>query len=264
METPLVSIITPNYNGAKFLAGTIESVRAQSFTNWEMLVVDDGSSDNSVSIVEDFSRRDPRIRPLKTTFKKVARGPGAARNTGIDQAKGRYIAFLDSDDKWRKDKLEEQIQFMSAKSAAFSFAWYDVINERDEIIGEKRFSRSEVTYGELLKDCPIGCLTAIYDTQLIGKQFIHLDPLDRFADYSLWLKILKQTPKGYCLHKPVAEYRLVSGSISANKIQAAKHQWDILTHVEKLGLVRAIYYFGWYAFKGVFSKLKFLIHRGRS
>lgn len=261
---PLVSIIMPNYNGARFLAGTIESVLSQTYKNWELLVVDDGSTDHSKKIVDEYSAKDIRIRNLSTTFKKVARGPGAARNTGIDQAQGRYIAFLDSDDKWRPTKLQEQIQFMTEKNAPFAFGWYDVINEKDEIVGERRFPRHTITYQEMLKDNIIGCLTAVYDTNATGKQFIYLDPLDRFADYSLWLRILKVTPKGYCLHKALAEYRLVEGSISANKVQAAKHQWDVLTKIEKLNPVSAIYYFAWYALKGVFSKLKFMFHRGSS
>lgn len=258
-KLPLVSVIMPNYNGARFLSGSIESVRVQTLKDWELLVIDDGSSDNSKDIVGEFAAKDPRVRNLTTTFKKVARGPGAARNTGIDQARGRYIAFLDSDDKWLPTKLEEQIRFMSEKNAPFAFGWYDVINEKNEIVGERRFSRDTVTYNEMLKVSPVGCLTAIYDSHAIGKQLIRLDPRDRFADYTLWLQILKVTPKGYCLHKSLAEYRLVSGSISANKIEAAWHQWNTLTKIEKLNLFWASYYFTWYAIIGLFSRLKFLI-----
>jgi teichuronic acid biosynthesis glycosyltransferase TuaG len=254
----------PNYNGERFLKSAIDSVLAQTFQDWELLVIDDGSKDQSVRIIEDYSANDPRIKLLKTKFEKVAMGPAAARNTGIDAATGRYIAFLDSDDMWLPGKLSEQISFMQTKNIPFSFGWYDVINERGEKVGEKTPKAATVTYRRLLRDCVIGCLTAVYDTKLLGKQFINPHPRDRFADFSLWLKILKQTPKAYCLPQKLGLYRLVGGSISANKFQAAEHNWRLLREVEGLNLVAAIYYFSWYAAKGLLTKTKFIFRRERS
>lgn len=261
-DQPLVSVIMPNYNGERFVGDSIQSVINQTYRNWELLVVDDGSKDRSEQIVQAFALRDPRVRPLKTTFQKVARGPAAARNTGIQEARGRYIAFLDSDDLWLPQKLERQIGFMQKNKAPFSFTWYEVITEGGQKIGEKTPQVPFVTYRQLLKDCIIGCLTAVYDSQILGKQLINMHPLDRFADYSLWLKLLKQTPQADCVPQILAQYRLVGGSISANKLHAAKHNWDLLRQVEGLSLLPALYYFTCYALKGVSTKLKYLFRRG--
>lgn len=260
-SSPQVSVIMPNYNGERFVGDSIQSVINQTFPSWELLVIDDGSKDQSLNVIHQFTAKDPRVKLLKTTFKKVAHGPAAARNTGIEAARGRYIAFLDSDDLWLPNKLQDQIAFMQASQAPFSFAWYDVITEDGQKIGAKTPPVWTVTYHQLLKDCIIGCLTAVYDSQILGKQLINMHPVDRFADFSLWLKILKITPKAYCLPQIVAQYRLVGGSISANKLHAAKHNWDLLRQVEGLSLLPALYYFTCYAFKGVLTKVKYLFRR---
>jgi len=258
---PEVSILMPNFNGEKFLAAAIESVRAQTFANWELLVIDDGSTDSSPAIMQSYAQIDPRIRCLRTTFPKVARGPAAARNSGIEVAKGRFIAFLDCDDLWLPSKLERQLGFMKEHGAAFTYTWYDVINEDGHVVDQRKPKPLTRTYRELLRDCVIGCLTAVYDTQALGKQFINLHPMDRFADYSLWLKILKSTPKAYCLQEVLAQYRLATTGISANKLLAAKHDWQLLRHVEGLSLFPALYYFSWYAVKGVLTKLHYILLR---
>jgi teichuronic acid biosynthesis glycosyltransferase TuaG len=264
LKVPTVSVIMPNYNGERFVGESVQSVLNQTFQDWELLVIDDGSKDKSEEIVQSFARKDPRVRPLKTTFQKVSRGPAAARNTGIQQARGRYIAFLDSDDLWLPNKLEVELNFMRENAAPFVFSWYEVISESGQKLGEKKPQASQVTYRQLLKDCIIGCLTAMYDTETLGKQLINMHPLDRFADYSLWLKLLKITPKAYCVPQILAQYRLVGGSISANKLQAAQHNWHLLRHIEGLSLVPALYYFTWYASKGILTKLKYLLFRAKS
>lgn len=258
---PQVSVIMPNFNGDRFLGASIQSVLNQSYQAWELLVIDDGSKDRSLEIVKEFSTRDSRVKLLRTKFPKVAMGPAAARNTGINEAKGRYIAFLDSDDLWLPNKLETQIAFMKSEGAPFSFAWYEVIDEAGEKVGDKRPKVMKVTYRQLLKDCVIGCLTAMYDSELLGKQMINMHPRDRFADYSLWLKILKITPYAHCVPQTLAQYRLVTGSISANKFKAAEHNWRLLREVEGLSLLPTLYYFSWYAMKGVLTKLGFIFRR---
>jgi glycosyltransferase involved in cell wall biosynthesis len=258
---PQVSIIMPNYNGERFLAASIQSVLNQSFQAWELLVIDDGSKDRSLEIVREFSTRDARVKLLLTKFPKLAMGPAAARNTGIDEAKGRYIAFLDSDDLWLPTKLEKQVGYMQSQRVPFSFSWYEVIDEGGEKVGDKKPNVTKVSYRQLLKDCMIGCLTAMYDAEMLGKQMINMHPRDRFADYSLWLKILKVTPYAHCVPQTLAQYRLVTGSISANKLKAAEHNWRLLREVEGLSLLPSLYYFAWYAMKGLFTKVGFIFRR---
>lgn len=261
-DRPLVSVIMPNYNGAKFLGQAISSVQKQTLRDWELLFIDDGSTDDSVSLVEKIQALDPRVKLLKTTFKKLAHGPGAARNTGIESARGRYIAFLDSDDLWLPMKLEKQLAFMNSRDSAFSFGWYEVIDENGQLVSEKKPAVDSVNYSKLLRDCIIGCLTAVYDSEKLDKQFINLHPQDRFADYSLWLKILKITPRADCLHEFLGQYRLVGRSISANKLKAAEHNWHLLRNVEGLSFLSAVYYFTWYVVKGLTLKLGPWIKRG--
>ncbi len=258
---PLVSVIMPNYNGEQFLSAAVQSVVNQTYQNWELLIIDDGSTDGSVEIARKWAAQDRRIRPLKNIFKKLAHGPGAARNTGIQEAKGRYIAFLDSDDLWLPQKLSEQVAFMQRDKIPFSFTWYEVITETGAKVGERRPDCHSVTYRQLLRDCVIGCLTAMYDTESLGKQLNNLHPKDRFGDGTLWLKLLKITPYAHCLRKPLAQYRLVAGSVSSNKMDAAKHYWGLLREIEGLSLLPALYYFTWYAFKGIFTKLTYIFRR---
>lgn len=261
---PLVSIITPNYNGQKFIKNTIESVIKQTFQNWEMLIVDDGSTDGSDKIIKEYAKKNPRIKFLKTNlskFPKLVPGPGAARNTAIEAAKGKYIAFLDNDDLWHSKKLEKQTSFLEKNNYSLVYTWYDIIDEYNRKIGEHTPSDIMLSYRDLLKDCKIGCLTVMYNASKLGKQFIDLNKYDRYADYSLWLKITKQGNDAYCLHERLSSYRLVKGSISANKLNAITHQWHILRQVEKLKIYFAFYNFFFYLTAGLTKKLKYNLGR---
>ena len=263
-SNPLVSIITPNYNGARFLKETIESVLAQTFENWELLIIDDGSTDDSEKIIKGYVEQDQKVKFLKTNltkFPKLTRGPGAARNTGIDVSVGRYIAFLDSDDLWHQTKLEKQLEFLKNNDSALSYTWYEIIDEQGKKVGQHTPSEKKLSYKDLIKDCKIGCLTAMYDSKKIGKQFINLNKYDQYADFSLWLKITKQGYSADCLQDKLSYYRLVSGSISANKIKAMQHQWNMLRNVEKLSFVIALYNFFFYFAAGITKKLRYIILR---
>lgn len=263
-KTPLVSIITPNYNGQKFIKEAINSVLSQTYENWEMLIVDDGSTDSSTPIVKSYTKTDKRIKLLKTdllNFPKLNRGPAAARNTAIKKASGHYIAFLDSDDLWHPEKLEKQIDFMKKNEIAFSYTWYEIINENGEKVGIHTPEENFLSYKNLLKDCKIGCLTSMIDIKKLGKQFIDLNEFDRHADYSLWLKITKKGYKAYCLKQNLASYRLVHASISSNKLKAAIHQWNILRKTEKLNFFIALYNFFFYFTAGISKKIRYFFIR---
>lgn len=242
---PLVSIITPSYNSALLIVPTIKSVISQSVGNWEMIIVDDCSSDNSVEVIQSFVERDPRIKLIQLSENS---GAAVARNTAIEAAKGRYIAFLDSDDAWLPNKLEKQIAFMQENNYPFTYAAYDKVNESDEVFGHVGVP-SKVAYSDLLKSCSIGCLTAIYDTEYFGKVYMPL--IRKRQDLGLWLKLLKKTKYAYGLNETLGLYKVRSDSISANKKSAALFTWRLYREVEQINLLKSIYYFSHYAVRGL-------------
>lgn len=232
----LVSVITPSYNSSKFIAQTIESVLAQTYENWEMIIVDDASPDNSNEIIEEYCKKDTRI---KLTKLKKNCGPAMARNRAIEEANGRYIAFLDSDDIWLPKKLEKQIQFMKANNLAVTYSAYHTIGENGSRINTRK-AKSEIGYKDMLKSNQIGNLTGIYDCKKIGKYFMENVA---YEDYVLWLKLIKDVQYSKGLLEPLAEYRISANSLSANKFKALKRQWNIYRKIEGLDMYKSIYYF---------------------
>lgn len=242
----LVSIITPCYNSAKYISKTIESVINQRFICWEMLIIDDCSTDNSTEIINEWCRKDDRIKLIKLEKNS---GAAVARNKAIQMAKGRYIAFLDSDDSWFSDKLELQVAFMQENGIDFSYTAYEKVDEKGHVLVEKVGVSNRLSYTDLLKKCEIGCLSAIYDTSRLGK--IYMPDIRKRQDLGLWLKILKITPYAYGLNRVLGQYTVRSNSISANKRNAAAYTWRLYRDVEKLSLLKCIYYFSFYAVNGV-------------
>ncbi|OOE39325.1 glycosyl transferase [Salinivibrio kushneri] len=240
-----VSIITPSYNSIHYISDTIDSIRYQTLTDWEMIIVDDCSSDNSVSVIKSYTEKDSRIKLIQL---KENSGAAVARNAGIEAAQGRYIAFLDSDDLWLPDKLEKQLVFMQQDDIAFSFSAYHKIDEEGVDIGTVSVPEN-VSYHELLKCCVIGCLTAMYDTKKIGKVYMPL--IRKRQDFGLWLRILKKCGIAYGIAQPLAKYRVRKDSISSNKLKAALYNWKLYREVENLNLFQALYYFSHYAINGV-------------
>lgn len=245
MNTPKVSIITPLFNSEKFIEETIKSVLHQTYKNWEMLIVDDGSTDTGVTIAEKYQTQDSRIIVVKNGKNN---GPAKTRNKAIEMASGRFIAFLDSDDLWEPEKLTEQIDFMLANNYSFTYTAYRKMNE-DGIPGNVLNVPDKINYNSLLNTCPIGCLTAVYDTETLGKMY--MPDIKKRQDYGLWLSILKKIPFAYGIQKPLAKYRVRNSSISGNKLDAAKYQWKIYRDVEKLSLLKSVQCFSTYFFFGV-------------
>jgi len=244
-NTSLVTIVTPMYNSAGYISETIESVLQQTYQNWEMILVDDCSSDKSVEIVKRYMERDPRIHLIEL---KDNSGGAVARNAAINAAKGRYIAFLDSDDLWREDKLSEQVKFMSENDVKFSYSAYQVVNTQLKKIGEVGVP-SRLSYKEMLKTNFMGCLTVIYDVAYFGK--VEMPLIRRRQDYGLWLKLLKRVTYAYGVNQCYAKYRVHDGSLSSNKLTTSTFTWKILYEVESLGLFKSAYYFSHYAIRGL-------------
>ena len=247
----LVSIIMPNYNSAQFIEESFVSILNQSYQNWELILVDDCSADDSIEIIESLTADDKRIILIKLAENS---GPAIARNRGIKEAKGRYIAFLDSDDTWHPEKLSKQIFFMKEYDIAFSYTGYYRMEEDSEQIIDEIYVPQKVDYSELLKQNIIGCLTAMYDTQKLGK--VYMPDILKRQDFALWLSILKKIPYAYGLDEPLAYYRVRTASVSSNKILASKYNWKLYREVEKLPLHKAIYCFGWYTYRSILKYKK--------
>ena len=245
IEKEKVSIIVPMYNAEKFIGKTIESVLAQTYQNWEMLIMNDVSTDNSLAIVSLYAKKDERIK-IVNTEKNV--GVVKGRNFLIDLASGKYIAFLDADDYWHNEKLEKQIKFMKEKNASISCTEYTRVKENEEKINDV-IIKEEISYNDMLKNNYLGCLTVIYDAKKIGKRYFK--ELEKNEDYVLWLEIVKDVNTIYGLKENLAYYRVLDNSRSSNKVKTAKVRWEIYRKIEKLSLLKSIYYFLHYAIKAV-------------
>lgn len=241
-----VSIITPVYNSEKFIRETIVSVLNQTYDNWEMILIDDCSTDNSESIIKEYTNKDNRFRYIKL---KENSGVANARNIGIGEAKGRFIAFLDSDDVWYKNKLETQVNYMINNNISFCFSAYEVIDENSKIINQKITpSKQIISYEDILKQNVIGCLTVIIDKNSITDLEM---PKIRHEDFATWIKILKSGQKAYCIDEVLASYRKTQKSLSGNKIKSALWTWNIYRKYEKISLPKSLFYFSNYAIKSL-------------
>lgn len=246
-----VSVVMPCHNSEKYLASAIESVLAQTFTNWELIIANNGSTDASEKIADEYAEKDGRIISLKTD---KGLGVGLAKNMGVEVARGRYIAFLDSDDKWTADKLEKQISFMEKSGAPLSGSHYYVIDDNDNVTGSFRPSKNHVTYYSLLKANDIGCLTSVYDTHQLGKMYMTATKVG--SDLFLWLDMLKKKPFAAILHEPLGFYRIHDGANTKNKNRSIKMRWKLIFSEKDVGYMRGFYYFCWYAVNGVLKSLR--------
>jgi len=253
-QSNLVSIITPAYNAERFIAETIKSVLNQTYPHWEMIIVDDCSRDRTVQIVKEYTKKDPRIRLIELEQNS---GSAIARNTAMDHARGKYLAFLDSDDYWLPEKLEKQVAFMEAKNIAFSFTRYVRVREDGTETAMVSKVPEIVTYEDLMKQCVIGCLTVMLDKEKIGD--MRMVNIRTRQDYAFWLKILRKGYLAYGYPEVLAHYRLVDNSISSNKVQAAKRNWYVYRKIEKHNLLSALWYFSNYGIRSLLDLVRYKI-----
>jgi teichuronic acid biosynthesis glycosyltransferase TuaG len=231
----LVSIITPTFNSEKFIAQTIASVQNQSFRQWEMILVDDCSSDATVSIIKRFIGSDDRI----TIFQlEKNSGPGIARNLGLQKASGQYIAFLDSDDLWKPEKLQKQLDFMKLRGLPFTFSFYECINEEGKEIGKSIEAPQKLSYRQLFFCNYVGNLTGIYDSGFFGK--IEIASVRKRQDWIIWLKILKQIKTAMPVPESLAFYRIRENSVSSSKMKLLKHNFKIYRNVHRLNFLTSV------------------------
>lgn len=238
----------PCFNSENFIIESIQSVINQSYENWELIIIDDKSKDRSIEIIEEFIKKDNRILLI---VNEENSGAAISRNKGIEVSKGDFIAFLDSDDIWKEEKLEKHINFMIKNDLSLSYTYYSQIREDGSFI-KKITPPKSLNYRQLLKTCHIGCLTAIYNKNKLGK--IYMPEIRKRQDYALWLKILKKDITAICLPECLAFYRIRNNSISSNKLRAAQYNWFLYRKIENLNTFKSIYYFTHYATNGIINK----------
>ncbi|MBO5691583.1 MAG: glycosyltransferase family 2 protein [Spirochaetaceae bacterium] len=224
---PPISIITPNYNCGRFIAQTIESVRTQTYTNWEMLIVDDCSTDDSYQIALEYAQKDPRIKVFQNEKNS---GAAISRNKAIELSQGEYLAFLDSDDLWLPEKLEKQLQFMQENDCDFSFTEYEHIDEDNNSLLKVAKVIKKLSYKKMLFHCFPGCLTVMYNQKKIGK--IYAQDIKKNNDNALFYPVLKKCSNALGINECLALYRIRQGSISRNKLKMIKPYITVLHDFE--------------------------------
>lgn len=245
MSVKLVSIITPTYNCAKFISRTIDSVQAQTYQNWEMIIVDDHSQDNTKEIVEEYMKNDTRIH---YHLLEENSGAAVARTISMKLAKGSYMAFLDSDDIWMPDKLERQIAWMDANDYSFSCTSYEQIDENDNLLNRTIKTVEKTDYNRLLLDCPVGNSTVIYNVEKMGK--FEVPNIRKRNDDALWLQMLKKEKYIWGMPDVLMKYRIRKNSISSNKFKVIKYHWILYREIEQLSILRSAFHiFCWCVIK---------------
>lgn len=248
---PLVSVIMPSYNSGRHIAESIRSVQSQTLTDWELLVSDDCSTDSTREVVAGIAEADPRVRllPLEENG-----GAAVARNNSLAHARGRYIAYLDSDDLWYPEKLERQVAFMGESSAAFSCCSYEVIGEDGAPLGRTVRMLDECDYMGFLTHNLLQTVGIMADTSRMDRNLLVMPAMRRRQDAATWLQVLKAGHACHGVPDVLCAYRRVEGSLSSDKIKAAKGVWLLYREVERLPLPTSLYCFARYAALAVWKR----------
>lgn len=247
----LISIVVPVYNAESFLEDTINSVLNQTYKNFELLLINDGSTDNSQKIYEKY-KNDKRVKwyDLDSNL-----GTATARNKGIKESKGKYICFLDADDFWDKNKLFKQVSFMKKNNCAFSFTSYKFTNEKGIPKVRKVHVPIKINYKKALKNTIIWTSTVMLDMNKLTKKDVYMPNIKRGQDTATWWKILKKIDYAYGLDEVLSYYRITKNSLSSSKIIALKRTWKLYRNVEKLNFIKSLYYFNIHLFFAIKKRL---------
>lgn len=244
----LVSIVVPVFNSERFIKETIQTVEAQTYHNWELILVNDCSTDGSEQIIKEYEKNDKRIRLIDL---ETNSGAAIARNTGMKNAKGKYIAFLDADDLWKKEKLEKQIKFMKENNYDFTFTGYEFADENGKKSGKIVNVPKQINYKQALKNTTIFTSTVIFNVSNLGKELISMPNIRRGQDTATWWKVLKTGVIAYGLNESLSLYRRSSNTLSSNKIKALKRTWNLYRNIEKLSFFTSLYNFCGYCLNAV-------------
>lgn len=241
MNEKLISIIIPVYNAERFLDETIKNVLEQTYSNFELILVDDCSTDNGIEIIKKYN--DYRIKLISNTKNS---GAAITRNNGIKAANGKYICFLDADDLWDKEKLEKQVRFMEQKKYAFSFTGYEFADEMGVANGKKVYVPEKINYTEALRNTTIWTCTVMFNMDMLSKEDIYMPNVES-EDTACWWKVLKKVEYAYGLNEILSYYRRSANTLSSNKVKAIRRIWNLYRNVEHLGIIYSLYNFLFYA-----------------
>ena len=249
----LVSIIIPVYCAEEYIKDTLESVRKQTYSNWELLLVADGEQDSTIPVIEEYIQKTEEGR-IRLFVQKQNQGAALARNRGVREAGGRFIAYLDADDLWNAEKLEKELAFMQKKDAAFAFTGYEFGDE--QAVGTGKIVRvpEKLVYKEALKNTTIFTSTVMFDTSKISKEMLEM-PNMKSEDTALWWKILRNGYDAYGLDENLVTYRRPQQSLSSNKLVAIRRIWDLYRKAEGLSIPYSCYNFCFWAIKAVWRRV---------
>ena len=247
MTNNLISIITPTYNCGAYIGETIESVQQQTVHNWEMIIVDDCSTDDTQQIVAAYAEKDDRIK-----YHKLAQNAGAAvaRTVAMELAQGEYMAFLDSDDLWMPEKLARQLQFMQQNKYHFTCTAYEQMDQQGHSTGKVIHTKPKTDYNGVLLTCPVGNSTVMYNVGAMGK--FKVPNIRKRNDDALWLQMLKKERYIYGMPDVLMRYRIREGSISVKKTALIKYHWKLYREIEHLSVFRSVFHIGCWVFIKVF------------
>ena len=251
---PLVSIVMPAYNASKFISESIDSVREQTFGDWELRVIDDASKDETGQLVEDYMQQDSRI---KLHSLPVNQGAGFARNIGIKASEGDYICFLDADDLWKPHKLRTQLDFMQSNDLSVSYSSYELITEEGHSMNQMVKALDTLSFSKLLRANYVGNLTGMYKAKVLGK--IYCPPIRKRQDWAMWLTALKEAGAAKGIAEPLAKYRVRKDSISANKREMLDYNYKVYRKVLKFSTLKSSYWISRFLYEQFFVKSKQLV-----
>lgn len=247
----MVSIVTPAFNSERYIVKTIESVIKQTHKDWELIIVNDASTDNTVKLIEGFVEKDNRI---KLITHKTTQGPGAARSTAVNEAKGGYIAFLDADDLWKPSKLEVQLKFMKEHDANICFSSYELIDKQGNSLKKTIEALPSLSYKKQLKCNYIGNLTGIYNAKALGK--LPIPKIKKRQDWVMWLNALEKAGEAKGIIKSLAYYRVRKDSMSGNKLGLITHNYKVYREELGFGFIKSTIYLIRFLYEYFFIKSK--------
>jgi len=245
----LISIIVPVYNAENFIEETMDCVAAQTYTNWELLLVEDCSSDNTVTLIRQYMERtgDPRIRLI---MQPSNMGAASARNRGLKEANGRYVSYLDADDLWMPEKLEKELAFMEEKGAAFVFTGYEFADENGKGTGKVVHVPEKLSYKQALSNTTIFTTTVMFDLEKLPKEQLEM-PVMKSEDTALWFKVLRSGVTAYGLDENLVKYRRPGKSLSSNKLEALRRIWNLYRRAEGMNILSSAWHFCFWALRAV-------------